>query len=164
MLNDLEVNIGGLKLKGIWIAVAISVSSSIAGIIWGASELMYRISTIESNVEDVQASVPNIKPLEEKVAIIEEKINANNITGLQGKLAELDSLLNNIKERQVESITSSKELQDKINEMQKEWLIIKSEYVQMGKSLKQAETATKKFKAELDDLWKGLDAVSSPLG
>jgi hypothetical protein len=34
----------------------------------------------------------------------------------------------------------------------------------MADAIKQFEAQVNKFKAEVDDLWKGLDAASSPLG
>ena len=38
------------------------------------------------------------------------------------------------------------------------------EYKKMADAITGFEEAVKKFKVELDDLWKGLDAASSPLG
>jgi cytochrome c peroxidase len=48
--------------------------------------------------------------------------------------------------------------------MEKDWIEVRNEYKAMADAIKQFEAQVNKFKAEVDDLWKGLDAASSPLG
>ena len=52
----------------------------------------------------------------------------------------------------------------KVISMEKDWIEIRNEYKAMADAIKGFEDAVGKFKTEIDDLWKGLDAASSPLG
>jgi predicted nuclease with TOPRIM domain len=48
--------------------------------------------------------------------------------------------------------------------MQKDWIEVRNEYSKMADMIKKFEVDVQNFKKEVDDLWKGLDAASSPLG
>ena len=48
--------------------------------------------------------------------------------------------------------------------MEKDWIEVRNEYKKMADAIKGFEDSVGKFKREVDDLWKGLDAASSPLG
>ena len=48
--------------------------------------------------------------------------------------------------------------------MEKDWIEVRNEYKKMADAIKEFETKIGNFKKEVDDLWKGLDAASSPLG
>ena len=81
-----------------------------------------------------------------------------------GKLAELDTLLLSIKERQAEVLSNASESTAKVNAMEKDWIEVRNEYKAMADAIKSFEVKVQNFKKEVDDLWKGLDAASSPLG
>tara|TARA_R100001163_G_scaffold63348_1_gene55127 strand:- start:3378 stop:3869 length:492 start_codon:yes stop_codon:yes gene_type:complete len=161
-LEDIELDIGGTKFKGIYIAILLSFATTIGGGIWAASEFVSRISNLENSVASI--SIPDLEPLNLEIETIKTKIEDNDLAHLQGKLAELTTLLDSIKERQQEVLKSSSESQTKVVQMEKDWIEIRNEYKAMADAIKEFETVVKKFKAELDDLWKGLDAASSPLG
>ncbi len=163
-LEDIELDIGGTKFKGIYIAILISFATTIGGGIWAASEFVSRISNLEASVEELSSSIPDITPVQEKIVAIETKIEDNDLGHLQGKLAELDTLLNNIKERQTEVLTDASTSTAKVVQMEKDWIEVRNEYKKMADAIKEFEKQVANFKREVDDLWKGLDAVSSPLG
>ena len=73
-------------------------------------------------------------------------------------------MLDSIKERQQEVLTNAATSQAKVIEMEKEWIEMRNEYKKMADAITGFEEAVRKFKLEIDDLWKGLDAASSPLG
>tara|TARA_R100000329_G_scaffold126379_1_gene104993 strand:+ start:84 stop:581 length:498 start_codon:yes stop_codon:yes gene_type:complete len=163
-LEDIELDVGGTKFKGIYIAILFSFATTIGGGIWAASEFVSRISNLESSVEELSSSIPDIEPLSLDINAIKTKIEDNDLSHLQGKLAELDTLLNGIKERQTEVLSDAATSKTTVIEMQKEWIEIRNEYKAMADAIKKFEQSVGNFKKEIDDLWKGLDAASSPLG
>ena len=62
-LEDIELDVGGTKFKGIYIAILFSFATTIGGGIWAASEFVSRISNLESSVEELSSSIPDIEPL-----------------------------------------------------------------------------------------------------
>ncbi len=163
-LEDIELDVGGTKFKGIYIAILFSFATTIGGGIWAASEFVSRISNLEASVEELGNSVPDIEPLLLDINGIKTKIEDNDLSHLQGKLAELDTLLNGIKERQTEVLSDAATSTSKVIQMEKDWIEMRNEYKKMADAIKSFEEAVGKFKQEVDDLWKGLDAASSPLG
>ena len=163
-IEDIELDVGGTKFKGIYIAILMSFATTIGGGIWAASEFVSRIDNIEANLEATIESIPDIEPMELELASIRTKIEDNDLGHLQGKLAELDTLLLSIKERQSEVLLNASESTTKVNTMEKDWIEVRNEYKVMADMIKKFEQDVQKFKKEVDDLWKGLDAASSPLG
>ena len=163
-IEDIELDIGGTKFKGIYIAILLSFATTIGGGIWAASEFVSRISNLEASFEETVQVMSKIEPLEIEMASIRTKIEDNDLGHLQGKLAELDTLLNGIKERQTEVLANASESTAKVNAMEKDWIEVRNEYKKMADAIKDFEAKVNNFKREVDDLWKGLDAASSPLG
>ena len=163
-IEDVELQVGDTKFKGIYVAILMSFATTIGGGIWAASEFVSRIDNLESDVQDISKKIPNIVPLQEQIVAIETKITDNDLGHLQGKLAELSTLLDGIKERQQEVLDNAAKSSAKVNSMEKDWIEIRNEYKAMADAIKGFEDAVGKFKTEIDDLWKGLDAASSPLG
>ena len=163
-LEDIELDVGGTKFKGIYIAILFSFATTIGGGIWWASEFVSRIGQLETSFEEAVQVKSKIEPLEIELASIRTKIEDNDLGHLQGKLAELDTLLNGIKERQSEVLTNASSSTAKVNAMEKDWIEVRNEYKKMADAIKEFEVKIGNFKKEVDDLWKGLDAASSPLG
>ena len=163
-LEDIELEVGGTKFKGIYVAILFSFATTIGGGIWWASEFVSRIGSLETSFEEAVQVLDKIEPLEIELASIRTKIEDNDLGHLQGKLAELDTLLLSIKERQTEVLTDASTSTSKVNAMEKDWIEVRNEYKKMADAIKGFEKDVQKFKKEVDDLWKGLDAASSPLG
>ncbi len=163
-IEDIELDVGGTKFKGIYIAILMSFATTIGGGIWAASEFVSRIDNIEASLDATIDSIPNIEPLELELASIRTKIEDNDLGHLQGKLAELSTLLDNIKARQQEVLDQAATSTAKVNTMEKDWIEVRNEYKVMADAIKSFEVKVQNFKKEVDDLWKGLDAASSPLG
>ena len=72
-LSETELTIGGVKLKGIYIAVVLSLATTIASAVWTASSLYSRLGIVEKKASAVKVAV-------EKVQLIELAINAVNST------------------------------------------------------------------------------------
>ena len=154
-LLDAELSIGGVKIKGVWIAIVIAIGSGIGTGLYKVSNLYDRLAAVEGR------NIPDIVPLEEKIVLIETQLKDNNVSQLQGKLAELGTNLVVIKDQQgglLEIKESVKELEQKV--------------IQMQTTVEKAELATKQvasfpeemavIKREISDLWDGLDYLSNP--
>ena len=84
-IEDIELDVGGTKFKGIYIAILMSFATTIGGGIWAASEFVSRIANIESGLEATKAAIPNIEPIELELASIRTKIEDNDLGHLHGQ-------------------------------------------------------------------------------
>ena len=155
-LADAELTIGGVKLKGIYIAIVFSLATTIGGGVWTASSLYSRLEGVEG------LFIPNVTPLEERITLIEQELEANDVSKLQGKLAELGVNLKTIATQQEKLLA----IGDKVNELEKD---IEGMKATVAKAEVLASDATKldtKFKnmnREIQELWDGMDYLANPL-
>lgn len=173
-MEDIELDVGGTKFKGVWIAILFSFASTIAGGIWTASEFFNRLDDQEQAVaQAVQNALvldtkfgslsdtvtAELNTFETDISNVRQSLDDNNVSQLQGKLAELGTNLEAIMKRQGELL----DLRDKINAIEKrsgeQEILLKSEL----DKLKQYSDDMKRIKREIDDLWNGMDALSNPL-
>ena len=89
-LEETEINVGGVKFKGVYIAVVLGFVSTIGGTIWTASELYSRLEAVEAY------EIPDTAPLHEEIQLIKQELEDNDVKSLQGKLAELGTNLKTI--------------------------------------------------------------------
>lgn len=128
-LEETELKVGGVKLKGIWIALVLSIATTMAGGIWAVAEFYGRIEAVEEIVDTVVDS--------------------------KEKLTKVGANLETIMENQKELL----DMRDRIAEAEKtvaESKLIVEQAVSKIQSLDKIST-------EIDDLWKGIDAVANPL-
>lgn len=173
-MDNLELDVGGTKIKGVWIAIVLSFASTIGGGIWTASEFFNRLATQEQTVQDamqvstdIQGQFDDLKGMvdtqlnsyKNTIDVVQQQLADNDVSGLQGKLATLGTNLEQIMKRQSELL----DMRDKIAEIEKtaSEQSIKTQ-VQLDK-LKQYDDDMKRIKREIDDLWNGMDALSNPL-
>lgn len=132
-LEDTELQIGGVKLRGVWIAIVLSMATTMAGGIWAVAEFYGRIEAVE------------------------EAVSGNGDTA--EKLTVLGTNLETIMENQKQLL----DLRDRIAEVEKTTaendLLVK----QFDEKVKSIDTEFQKINREIDDLWRGLDAASNPL-
>lgn len=155
-LEDSELTIGGQTFKGAWIAVVLAIGSTIGGGVWTASSLYSRLEAVEA------VQIPNIVPLEEKILLIEQELTANDVSKLQGKLAELGTNLVVIKDQQSGLLLIKQQVTDvekSVTEMQT--VVKKAEIV--VKAVEDFEGDIKVLKREIQDLWDGMDELYNPL-
>lgn len=154
-LLDAELSIGGVKIKGIYIAIVIAIGSAIGTGLYKVSNLYDRLEAVEGR------SIPDIVPLNKQIALIETQLKDNNVSQLQGKLAELGTNLVVIKDNY-----------EKMSEFKDEISALDAKVIQMQTTVEKAELATKQvasfpedmtvIKREISDLWDGLDYLSNP--
>lgn len=153
-LENTELKIGNTSFKGIWIAIVLTIGTSIGGTVWTASSLYSRLELVEGR------KIPNITPLTEQVALINTQLKDNDVPQLQGKLAELGVNLKTIADQQAKLL----EIKDEVKEL-------KEQIIKMQTTVDKAERAAAnlgkydldKLEREVQDLWDGMDYLSNPL-
>jgi chromosome segregation ATPase len=156
-LADTELSIGGVKFKGIYIAVVLSLATTIGGGVWTASSLYSRLEGVESR------KIPNVTPIKEDIQLIQQQLLDNDVSKLQGKLAELGANLITIKSQQEKLL----ELNTDVSQLSKDIETIKGTVAEakvIADSLGNTDKDIKLIKKEIDDLWQGMDYLSNPLG
>lgn len=133
------------KVRGygmaVWALVGTLVSGS-AGIIWTASELFTQLN-------DNSEAITEMGDHEKRLVKIEKSLTDNDVSKLQGKLAELGTSLQSIMERQKELL----DMRDRIAESEKK--------VERAEVLaNKIDDKFKKYDREISDVWDALDSMS----
>lgn len=132
-LENTELTIGGTKLRGVWIAIVLSIGTTLAGGIWAVAEFYGRIEAVEEAVAGNGAAAE--------------------------KLTALGATLETIMENQKELL----DMRDRIAEVEKtsaENDILVANFKQVVDGITKRFD---KIDREIDDIWRGLDAASNPL-
>jgi hypothetical protein len=132
-LEDTELTIGGTKLRGVWIAIVMSIGTTVGGGIWATAEFFGRIEAVEQAVSGNGDTAEKLTVLGTNLATIME--NQKQLLDLRDRIAE------------VEKTTVENDL------------LVK----QFDEKVKSIDTNFSKINREIDDLWRGLDAASNPL-
>lgn len=155
-LENTELKIGNTSFKGIWIAIVLTIGTSIGGTVWTASSLYSRLEAVESK------KIPNIKPLTEEVHLMKQQLEDNNVAHLQSKLAELGTNLVTIKEQQTKLLSIKTQVSDLEKEIEAQKAVVaKAELV--NEDMKELKDKLKKIQINIDDIWTALDMMSNPL-
>ena len=155
-LAETELTIGGTSFKGVYIAILLSLATTLGGGVWTASSLYSRLQDLESR------HIPDIKPLEKKILLVEQELQANNVSQLQGKLSELGVNLVTIKDQQ----SGLLDIKTKVTDLEKDIETMKSTVKQAELITAKSEDIDKRIQAigrDLDSVWEALDYVSNPL-
>ncbi len=166
-LAETELTIGGTSFKGVYIAILLSLATTLGGGVWTASSLYSRLEAVEAlqipDVAPIEEDVSRVEAeLAEQIKLIQQELIANDVNQLQGKLAELGVNLKTIAEQQAKLLT----INDKVIELEKELESMRVTVTQaelMTKDLKDVDSKLKKIDTEIEDLWSGMDYLSNPL-
>ena len=162
-LEETEINVGGGKFKGVYIAVVLGYVSTIGGTIWTASELYSRLEAVEAY------EIPDTTPLHEDIELIKQELEDNDVKSLQGKLAELGVNLKTIIEQQKDLLAIKERVVQAEKDVEAMRTTVAEAKLIVGKVdgfenyLKQFETKIEKVDKEIDDIWLGMDELSNPL-
>lgn len=177
-IEDIELDVGGTKFKGVYLAILFSFASTIGGGIWAASEFFSRLEQLEETVMQAEADsattnqrfddfrevwVDEKKTMTADISVAQQQIQDAGIPELQGKLATLGTNLETILERQRELL----EIQDRIVAVEKnmgENNIIIEQTEEVIEDAKKLDGRIKQIEREIEDIWKGLDYLSNPYG
>ena len=164
-LEATELNVGGLKFKGVYIALLFTIVSTIGGTIWTASTLYGRLESVESD----KIEKKDINPIIEQVALVEQQLQDNDISSLQGKLAQLGTNLQTIMTQQAELLAikervveAEKEVTDMKATVQSAKLIVEK-VDGFNKQLNDFDVKSKKLEREINDIWTAMDDLANPL-
>ena len=155
-LEDTELKIGNTSFKGVYIAILLSLATTLGGGVWTASSLYSRLQDVESR------AIPDVKPIKEDISLIKQQLADNDVSQLKAKLAELGVNLKTIMEQQKDLL----EIKKQVNELDKGVEGIKATVTEaklIAESVAGVDDRMKKVEREIDDLWEGLDYVSNPL-
>ena len=173
-LEDIEVNVGGTSIKGVWIAIVLTFGSTIGGGIWAASQFFAQLNEqseaviaatakadgLASRFDDLrEANTTRLQNMDVKLSNMEQAMTAADVENLQGKLAELGANLVQIMDAQQELL----DLRDRISSVEK--TSSETELRVSGKleALSTLDERLKRFERDMDDLWMAIDATN-PLG
>ena len=154
-LEETEIKIGGTSFKGIYVAIVLSLATSLGGVFWSASSLYSRLEAVE------QRNIPNIQPMKEDLQLIQQQLLDNEIGALSTKLATLGTNLNTILEQQ-----------EKLLELKSEVSTLSKEIEAMKGTVAAAEVITKDnqdisdriavLTKEAENLWEAVQYLSNP--
>jgi predicted nucleic acid-binding Zn-ribbon protein len=173
-LEDLEVNVAGTSIKGVWIAIVFTFGSTIGGGIWAASQFFSQLSEqseavvaatsqadgLTTRFDDLrELNTTRLQTMDVKLSNMEQAMTAADVENLQGKLAELGANLVQIMDAQQELL----DLRDRISTVEK--TSSETELRVTGKldALSAVDERLKRFERDMDDLWTAIDATN-PLG
>ncbi len=159
-MDDLEIKLGKYTFKGIYIAIFLPLISSIAGGVWYVSDFYNRIDTIQSMASSNSNHSGLITGLDSRVASIEQSINDNDISSLQGKLAELGTNLSLIMEAQKELMYLKDSFKDIEVTSKENDLLVQSYELR----IKELEEQINVLQKDMDSAWRAMDALANPLG
>ena len=155
-LAETELSIGGVKFKGIYIVILVSLATTIGSFVWTASSLYSRLESVESR------AIPQVAPIEEKIGLIEQQLKDNDIASLSAKLATLGTNLKTIVGQQEKLLELSKD----VSKLEKDIETMKATVKQaelISESLGDVDDRIKIVNKEINDLWDGMDYLSNPL-
>ena len=132
-LEDTELQIGGVKLRGVYIAIVLSMATTMAGGIWAVAEFYGRIEAVEAAVAGNGEAAEKLTVLGTNLETIME--NQKQLLDLRDRIAD------------VEKTTAENDI------------LVK----QFDQSVKSIDTRFDRLTKEVDALWRGLDAASNPL-
>jgi len=173
-LEDLEVNVGGTSIKGVWIAIVLTFGSTIGGGIWAASQFFAQLNeqsdavveasakadALVARFEDLKEQSNNrLQGMEVSLSNMEQAMSTADVENLQGKLTELGTNLEQIMKAQAELL----DIRDRIAGAEK---TVSESEIRVNSKLESLETLDarlKRFERDMDDVWTAIDAVN-PLG
>lgn len=173
-LEDIEVNVGGTNIKGIWIAIVLTFGSTIGGGIWTASQFFAQLNeqseavvaataqaeALTARFEDLRdMNALRLQDMDKKLAGMEQAMTAADVENLQGKLSELGANLMQIMDAQKELL----DIRDRIASVEKTSSESELKVQARLDALNTLDQRLKNFERDMDDLWMAIDATN-PLG
>ena len=173
-LEDLEVNVGGTSIKGVWIAIVLTFGSTIGGGIWATSQFFAQLNdqseavvaataqaeALATRFDDLRESNSiRLQDMDKKLSNMEQAMTAADVENLQGKLSELGANLMQIMDAQKELL----DIRDRVASVEKISRESELRVATKLESLNTLDARLKRFERDMDDLWTAIDATN-PLG
>ena len=173
-LEDIEVNVGGTNIKGVWIAIVLTFGSTIGGGIWAASQFFAQLNEqseaviaataqaegLATRFDDLrEMNASRLQAMDVKLSNMEQAMTAADVENLQGKLSELGANLMQIMDAQKELL----DIRDRIASVEKTSSESELKVQARLDALNTLDQRLKNFERDMDDLWMAIDATN-PLG
>jgi len=143
---SMEFSIGGYNIKGWMVAVGLPVLSSVAGGVWWSYDTLQRFYGVEAGIQTVVSKSDEFDvkaaAMSSRIQTLEQAIADNDVRGLNTKLAQLGTNMQQILEQQ-------KVLLDLRSQVDKATTITDG----LGDTLDVLQT-------EIDDIWKAYDELA----
>lgn len=184
-LEETELKIGDTKLRGVWIAIVLSLGTTIGGGVWTASSLYSRLEAVEDyQIPDIAPieerlavidekftvigdrldaiKIPDVEPLKEQISLVEQELEANDVSQLQGKLATLGTNLETIMEQQNRLLTLKEEITELNSSVENMRVTVQKAEI-VAEQIGDFESTIKRLQTEINELWEGMDYLANPL-
>mgnify|MGYP000704450342 FL=1 len=155
-LEDTELKVGNVSFKGVYIAILFSLATTLGGGVWTASSLYSRLTAVEA------VEIPDIKPLQKTIGLMQQQLTDNDVSQLKSKLSELGVNLNVIREQQDQLLEIQKQVYDLEKKIEGMSATV-TESKLLADGMKDISKKSNKLSREIEDLWEGLDYLSNPL-
>ena len=155
-LEDTELKVGNVSFKGVYIAILFSLATTLGGGDWTASSLYSRLTAVEA------VEIPDIKPLQKTIGLMQQQLTDNDVSQLKSKLSELGVNLNVIREQQDQLLEIQKQVYDLEKKIEGMSATV-TESKLLADGMKDISKKSNKLSREIEDLWEGLDYLSNPL-
>lgn len=174
-LEDIEIDIAGNKVKGVWLAILFTFGSSLGGGIYASAQFFSRLEAqeeavseasaradiIEGRFEDLrEAQNTQLQAYQVTISNMEQQLADNEVGKLQSRLAELGTNLEAIMSAQAELLT----IRDRIASVEK----TNSETIlKVDAKMQTLDGVTAKLtrlQKDVDDAWVAMDELANPLG
>lgn len=147
---SMEFSIGGYNIKGWMVAVGLPVLSSVAGGVWWSYDTLQRFYGVEAGIETVversEEFDSTAAALASRIQTLEQAVADNDVRGLNTKLAQLSTNM------------------QQILEQQKVLLDLRSQVDKATTVTDNLDDTLDTLKTEIDDIWKAYDElVDNPL-
>ena len=143
---SMEFSIGGYNIKGWMVAVGLPVLSSVAGGVWWSYDTLQRFYGVEAGIQEVVDKSASFDKkageLASRIQTLEQAVADNDVRGLNTKLAQLSTNMQQILEQQ-------KVLLDLRSQVDKATTITDG----LGDTLDVLQT-------EIDDIWNAYDELA----
>lgn len=148
---SMEFSIGGFNIKGWMVAVGLPVLSSVAGGVWWSYDTLQRFYGVEAGIQEVVDKSASFDKkageLSSRIQTLEQAVVDNDVRGLNTKLAQLSTNM------------------QQILEQQKVLLDLRSQVDKATTVTDNLDDTLEVLQTEIDDIWDAYDSlVDNPLG
>lgn len=148
---SMEFSIGGYNIKGWMVAVGLPVLSSVAGGVWWSYDTLQRFYGVEAGIQEVVDKSASFDKkageLSSRIQTLEQAVVDNDVRGLNTKLAQLSTNM------------------QQILEQQKVLLDLRSQVDKATTVTDNLDDTLSVLQTEIDDIWDAYDSlVDNPLG
>ena len=145
-MENSELKVAGFKLKGVWLAAALPIVSSLSGGIYFTYDGLQRFYSLESSISDAFTTVDTLDAgsslLSSRVQTLEQAVLDNDVRGLNVKLTSITTQMMTILDQQ-------KDLRELRSQVEKSTLVTDG-----------IDAAISILETEVDDIWNAYDSLS----